>query len=680
MDAARPPFLVRHADVIFSIKTFAAATMALLIALRMDLPRPYWAMATVYITSQPLAGATASKALFRVGGTLIGAVAAVVLVPNLVNAPELLSLAIALWVGCCLYLSLLDRTPRSYMFMLGGYTVALIGFPTVTDPSAIFDTATARSQEIILGIICATLVSTIVLPRGVGPAVAARVDRWLSDARRLSRDVIAGRIPEQGFRDTRLRLAADAVEIDLLADHLAYDRSTKGDVSRWLRELRPRMLLLLPVLSSIDDRLGAIRGTAHGISHRLADLLENVSRWVDAAERQSADRLRAGVAEQQPRLGANSSWDDILLASLLIRIRELIDVSQDCRVLNDAIRNGRHTLPSGLAFHPEGGVAPVRHRDHGMALWSAAGAVLGILVCSAFWIGSGWPDGASAPMMAAVACSFFAAQDDPAIGIRRFAIWSLVAIAVVAVYLFGILPAISHVEMLIVALAPTFLVFGFLIARPATNSIGLALAANSATLMAIQNTYGADFSAYANSAVAFATGMVVAAVVTRLARSVGAEWSVRRLMSSSWTELAIAAEQRGRRDRAVFAGLMINRIGLLAPRLASIPQGDLHGVDTLRELRVGLNIVDLRRSRHEMSPGTLRAMDAMLDQLALALREHHGGAMPLPLLDSIDRVLAEAMNEPDARADALIGLVGIRRGLFPDAPAYRPETSERIPA
>ena len=87
---AEEPFLVRHADLIFALKTFAASMLALVIALAIDLPRPYWAMATVYITSQPLAGATSSKAFFRVMGTWVGAIMTVAMVPNLVNAPELL--------------------------------------------------------------------------------------------------------------------------------------------------------------------------------------------------------------------------------------------------------------------------------------------------------------------------------------------------------------------------------------------------------------------------------------------------------------------------------------------------------------------------------------------------------------------------------------------------------------
>src|SRR5215475_7730008 len=152
---ADEPFLVRHADLVFALKTFAASMLALVIALWMDLPRPYWAMATVYITSQPLAGATSSKAFFRVIGTLVGATVTVAMVPNLIDAPELLCLAIALWVGLCLYLSLLDGTPRSYVFMLAGYSVALIGFPSVADPANIFDIALGRVEEISLGIACA---------------------------------------------------------------------------------------------------------------------------------------------------------------------------------------------------------------------------------------------------------------------------------------------------------------------------------------------------------------------------------------------------------------------------------------------------------------------------------------------------------------------------------------------
>lgn len=673
---ADEPFLVRHADLIFALKTFAASMLALVIALAMDLPRPYWAMATVYITSQPLAGATSSKAFFRVMGTLVGAVMTVALVPNLINAPELLCLAIALWVGLCLYLSLLDGTPRSYVFMLAGYTVALIGFPAVSEPGAIFDIAVARLEEISLGIICASLVSTIVFPRSAAPAVAHRVEGWLLDARRLSQVVLLGEGTGETRRGRRLKLATDIVEIDTLSTHLAYDRLTDRNAVTGLGEIRLRMLTLLPVIASIEDRLAALGEEALRRQPELKRLLEDLAQWIvsDVGARQPAERIRAAIAEQQAVLDDSADWERIITTSLLLRLRELVDLSRDCRELTEAIAANRNVSTLDLAFHSEAGAAPVRHRDRGLALWSAAGAAIAILICCAFWIGTGWPDGASAPMMAAVACSFFAAQDEPARFIRSFGLWSLVAIVVVAVYLFALVPAISHLEVLIVALAPTFLLYGFLISRPATAGTGMALAANTATLLAIQSTYNADFASYANSAVAFFVGVLVAEVVTRIARGVGAEWVANRLVLSNWKTLAVAAERRGKRDRAEFAGLMLHRLGLLVQRIAFLSESDRRDADSLVQLRIGINIIDLRRARYGLAASTIAVIDDMLDQLAMACRSYAGDGMPAGLLTSVDRALAQAVKDPNdsAREDALIGLVGIRRGLFPDAPAYRP--------
>ena len=91
--------------------------------------------------------------------------------------------------------------------MLGGYTAALIGFPAVADPGAMFDTAVARAEEIMIGIVCAGLVSTIVLPRSVAPLITGRLDLWLRDARGWVADVsgvpAARRIRRPGDSNSR---------------------------------------------------------------------------------------------------------------------------------------------------------------------------------------------------------------------------------------------------------------------------------------------------------------------------------------------------------------------------------------------------------------------------------------------------------------------------------------------
>src|SRR5580700_1485693 len=149
---------------LFSWKSFVAAIIAYYIALRIGFAQPVWAMTTVYVVSQPLAGTVLSKALFRLLGTILGATAAVVLVPAFVNEPLVLSFALALWLGLCVYIAQLDRTPRSYIFLLAGYTASVIGFPAVLAPAGIFNTAILRVQEISIAVVAVSLVHGAVWP------------------------------------------------------------------------------------------------------------------------------------------------------------------------------------------------------------------------------------------------------------------------------------------------------------------------------------------------------------------------------------------------------------------------------------------------------------------------------------------------------------------------------------
>ncbi|WP_143328233.1 FUSC family protein, partial [Caballeronia pedi] len=161
---------------LFSAKTFAAAMIALYIGLALELPRPYWAMATVYIVSNPFVGATRSKALYRALGTMIGAAGAVLIVPPFVESPFLFSVIVALWTGTLLYLSMFDRSARSYVFLLAGYTLPLIALPAVTNPTTVFDLAITRTEEILLGIVVASVVGSAVFPSRLAPTLIERTD------------------------------------------------------------------------------------------------------------------------------------------------------------------------------------------------------------------------------------------------------------------------------------------------------------------------------------------------------------------------------------------------------------------------------------------------------------------------------------------------------------------------
>lgn len=88
MNLSVPSLRFTRAEILFSLKSFAAAMLAMVIASRAGLPRPFWALLTSYVVAAPMAGNVRSKALYRFCGTLIGCTATVLIVPALANAPS----------------------------------------------------------------------------------------------------------------------------------------------------------------------------------------------------------------------------------------------------------------------------------------------------------------------------------------------------------------------------------------------------------------------------------------------------------------------------------------------------------------------------------------------------------------------------------------------------------------
>jgi uncharacterized membrane protein YccC len=662
-------------DWVFSAKTFAGGMLALYLALSLNLDRPYWALATAYIVSQPLTGAMRSKAAYRFGGTLIGAIATIVLVPNLVDAPALLVAALAAWIGGCIYLAVLDRTPRSYLFLLSGYTAALIGFPAVDTPGAIWDIGLARVEEISLGIFCTTLVGTLVLPVALGPSLALRIDALLRQAAGASMTLLSGLPDTPVARAGRRRLAADAVEIAALSSHLAYDTSRMQAAAPAISVLYQRVILLLAVLSGIADRIAALRD-AGALTADLRALLDRMSAWLAAPQTIAAavPGLHDAIARLQPLQSTQADWNDVLRGGLLMRAHELTDIGHDIAVLRAHLAAGRAGLP---ALSLPGQVSAPRHRDHFMAAYSGAAAALAVGLVCAFWIATAWPEGAGAAGLTAVISSFFAAQDDPVPSIIKFIYGALIALVIAGVYLFAILPMAHDFTMLALALSPLFLTLGVLMAMPATAGFAGPVAFLTATLLALTSAYSADFPAYANGAAATVVGLGAAAVVLRLVRSVGADWAAQRLLHANRADVAAAASHAGAADRLAFAALMLDRLGEVIPRIAASADGaDAAAGAALAEIRVGINVVDLQRAASACRGLQAEALDRVLQGVAAHFRARAGGPPDDALLFAIDAGLRTCGGLPQGR-DILLALAGIRRALFRDAPPYRPGPEPR---
>src|SRR5215469_299561 len=148
--------------LLFGLRLWASVCLALYVAFWLELDNAYWAANTAAIVCQPHLGASLRKGWYRMIGTVIGAVAIVVMTACFPQdrAPFLVSLA--LWGAGCALVATLLRNFAAYAAALAGYTAAIIASDQLGATGGLngqaFMLAVDRASEICIGIVCAGIV------------------------------------------------------------------------------------------------------------------------------------------------------------------------------------------------------------------------------------------------------------------------------------------------------------------------------------------------------------------------------------------------------------------------------------------------------------------------------------------------------------------------------------------
>lgn len=663
-----------HLRLWSSLVTYAAAMAAMYVSMRLSMPRPWWVLMSVYVTTQPLAGLMRPKMTYRLAGVGVGAAAAVILVPPLSNAPPALALAMAAWVALCLYFAIVERTPRAFGFLLAAYTAVIVGFPYLDQPGEIFRIALDRALEMALGIVFAIAAHTVLLPWRPDAALRQRVDAFLAHARLWFADALSG---VHGAREDaeRRQFAADIAELSVIAIHLPTDAFTSGVSRRFVGALQDELAVLLPLASAVEDRLDGLRALG-ALTPEVEAQVGAVGAWLadPRAGADAAPSLRAGCLALAPGPEAPTDWPSLLQASLCQRLAEFVDSYANSLTLAAHLAQPRADASDRLRRLLRRQRRRPLHRPHPMALLSAAGAACALMLYCAVWVLTGWPEGAATAAFAAMISCSFSSQDDPAPAILKYLGYTVAALPLSALYLFGVLPAVDGFATLAIALAPALIFMGYIQADPARAPHALPMLACFIVAMGFLDRFTVDYARFFNVAFAQMGGVIVTIASARLFRSVGADWRVRRILRQSWREIASLAVAARGADEVAWSHRMHDRIGQVASRMALLPDAE---TGALRDLRVGRNIVRLRRAQAiAASPAAAAPIGDLLRQTAAFYdaRASKGrpDAPPASLLAAIDASLRGLPLLPpgDTRRHGYLALAGLRRNLFPEAAPY----------
>src|SRR6267378_1717764 len=283
--AAGPPLL-------FGLRLWASVCLALYVAFWLELDNAFWAGTSAAVVCQPRLGASLRKGWFRMIGTVVGAVAIVVLTACFPQDRGTFMLSLALWGAACALVATLLRNFAAYSAALAGYTAAIIASDqlgaTGGPNGQAFMLAVTRASEICIGIVCAGIVLA-------GTDFGAARRRLVELFAALSAEIagrFAGTLAQGGSQlvltqSARRELVRRVIALDPVIDEAI------GESSR-LRQHSP-------VLQAAVEGLFAALAGWHTVAVRLARLPERAARReADVVLQHVPQELRSTLDKGEP--------------------------------------------------------------------------------------------------------------------------------------------------------------------------------------------------------------------------------------------------------------------------------------------------------------------------------------------------------------------------------------------
>jgi uncharacterized membrane protein YccC len=638
--AVGPPLL-------FGARLWASVCLALYVAFWLELDNAYWAGTSAALVCQPHLGASLRKAWFRMIGSLVGAVAIVVLTAVFPQDRFGFLVGLAMWGGACALIATVLRNFAAYAAALAGYTAAIIASDqlgaTGGPNGQAFTLAITRVSEIWIGIVCAGMILAGTdfggAPRRLAAQFAALSAEIASGF--ASTLALAGLASYDTRQPLRRELIRRVIALDPVIDESVGESSRLRYHSPVLQAAIDGLFVTLTAWRSVVTRLtrmpgDAARQDANAVLRRIPRELLSAAeqgeptRWMEdpSGKRKICDeavRSLSGMPAGTPSL------------------RLLADQSADLLTGFAAVLNGLALLVADPAR------PPARHRpatlyvpDWLPALVNAGRAFVTIGAVAAFWIITQWPNGASAIVFSAVTIILLAPRADEAYAYAmNFMIGVCIAAVCAAVILFAGLPNVETFVGFSLVMGLFLVPAGALMAQSGNAPTFVALSGNLVPLLAPANQMSYDIAQFYNSALAIVAGCGAAALSFRLLPPLSAAFRTRRLLQLTLRDL---------RRLVIYPvpPLVEDWEGRTYSRLAALPADaePLQRAQLVTALSVGTEIIELRHVAQQF--GFEPQLISALEPLAQG-----NSAAAIARIERLDQQIASA-SEADPQASVAL--------------------------
>ncbi|BAV45701.1 fusaric acid resistance protein [Mesorhizobium loti] len=583
-----------RSDWIFALRTVSAGLIALLAAYALKLDHPQWAMMTVFIVAQPVAGMVLAKGFYRLLGTLAGGLAAIGITTVFGTNPWVLVTVLAVWIGICTLVSSLLRNPEAYGAALAGYTAMIIGLPAFGQPHLVVDLAVARCAEIVLGIVCAGVTSRLILPKLASDAIISRLKRCILDLATYAAGAFSGGDPAT-LSALHRKLVADT---QTLGEMRAYARLEAPSFAPRAHPVRRTIGQLLSALSAAralhshaapkNAALIPVRSELQALVSELAakpGALDDTTPWAARLDAISAK------ARQMPDAATDQGDDRVGTITRLTIAADFAEALKQVLRGLDALRAPVTRRPGPGNRQP----ALVVHRDYPGAARNAIRAALATLLVAAFWLTTKWSEAAGTVILVAVVSSLFAARPDPVQVSWGFFKGTLLALPFA--FLVGqiALPALPGFGWFVLFVVPILVPTALGMANPRYVGVATAFAINFLAFLSPHQAMIYDPGPFFAGSASVLVGILLAIGVFIVVLPADPWLAANRIVRAMREDLARLCLHERVPRRSAFESLAYDRINQLMPLVQnSGRKGEAVLGGGVAAVTVGLEILRLR--------------------------------------------------------------------------------------
>jgi uncharacterized membrane protein YccC len=604
--AAGPPLL-------FGLRLWASVCLALYVAFWLELDNAYWAGTTAAIVCQPHLGASLRKGWFRMIGTVVGAVAIVVLTACFPQDRAAFLMSLALWGAACALVATLLRNFAAYAAALAGYTAAIIASDQLGAVGGLngqaFTLAVTRASEICIGIVCA---GVVLAGTDLGGAPRRLATLFAAISAEIMGRFTANLSPSGSqFPDTqpvRRELIRRVVALDPVIDEAIGESS----------QLRYHS----PILErAVDGLLAASAGWRTVAVHLMRLPYEAARREAEFVLRTLPQELRSAPVEGEPvRWIADPTRLRRMCDATVGALLALPAGTPSLRLLADhtaeALAGMSHAL-NGLALLVNDPARPIPRRGRKLrvpdwlpSLVNAGRAFVTVAAVALFWIVTAWPNGASAITFAAIGVILLAPRADQAYATAiSFMVGTGLTTALAAIVDFAVLPGRETFAGFSIAIGLVLVPVGALMAQPWQTAMFIPMAANFIPLLAPTNQMSYDTQQFYNSALAIVAGLGAAVLSFRLLPPLSPAFRTRRLLALTLRDLRRLATDPIPRTPDDWQGRVYGRLAVLPDAAEPLQRSQL-----VAAYSVGSEIIQLRLMARQLDLGS--DLDAAVEAVA----------------------------------------------------------------